>query len=170
MKKITGIALVAVAALSFASSAMFAPKAVRAAVAALVRDEDNPARHPFVTQCQAAFTTTRNTSCNTAPIPAGEEVVIETVSLLSLADPTNHALEAQVFTKTAGTSFDTYLNVITDSGTGQPTFATFQGGQSFRLYADPGTVIGCSAITNGPSPSQSFGLQCYFSGYYVTLP
>jgi hypothetical protein len=81
MKTRTTIVLVAAGfALSFALNAVVMPKAVKAAIATLIRDEDNAARRPFTTLCNSQSNSSFVT-CQTPPIPAGEEVVIEQISI-----------------------------------------------------------------------------------------
>jgi len=62
------------------------PRAAYAAVATNIRDQDNPARHPFTTSCENS-SPDHFTSCSTAAVPAGEEVVIETISYSVRVDP-----------------------------------------------------------------------------------
>jgi hypothetical protein len=135
---------------------------------ALTRSVDDPARHPFVTSCTTSSTGIGAT-CSTPSIPAGEEVVIETISIRGSAVPGNSALELSVGT-TAGQNPQTYgLNSLIDDGTGQPTEAFFQGAQALRLYADPSSVIECTGFTKGANPTTGLGLSCIFSGYSVKL-
>jgi hypothetical protein len=102
MKTRTTIMLVAAAvALSFAFTAIVTPKAVKAAIDTLIRDQDNKVRHPFTATCTSAFTTSSTISCNTDPIPAGEEVAIETISFQAAGDPTNVVLNPSVVTTEA---------------------------------------------------------------------
>ncbi len=46
----------------------------------------------------------------------------------------------------------------------------FQENKSLRLYADPGTVIKCDGSPDGAGSLFGSEVQCFFSGYYVTLP
>jgi hypothetical protein len=152
--------------------AVLSPRAVSAVVATIIRDQDNPARHPFTTRCsgQSITSNSRQAACTTPAIPAGEEVVIETISIVATADPGNHAFGFSVETAAAG--FQTFygMNTLFDNGTRQPTGALYAGVQSLRLYADPGSTIFVLGVSNGANPSQGVTIQCSISGYYVTLP
>jgi hypothetical protein len=170
MKTRTTIVLVAAGfALSFAFNAVVMPKAVKAAIATLIRDQDNAARRPFTTSCRnvsAAFVV----ACNTPPIPAGEEVVVESISFSVSSDHSNSVLNVSLSTVESGSQNNFVANTLFDSGFLQPSQADFEGGQSVRLYADPGTVISCAAATHGPNPSSGLGMFCFISGYSVLLP
>ena len=102
MKTHTTIILAAaVVMLSLAFTAFLTPRAVKAAIATLIRDQDNAARRPFTTSC--SFSNTINAgSCTTPNIPLGEEVVIETVSFTVNADPGMAVLTGNVATRASG--------------------------------------------------------------------
>jgi hypothetical protein len=133
-----------------------------------VRDQDNPARHPFATSCGAS-TKGSIVVCLTPAIPAGQEVVIETISFNGFGDPGNSTVGFVVSTTTAGSSLDMRLNYISDSGN-SPSAASYGAIQPLRLYADPGSQIFCQADTRGDNPSSGLEFTCSFSGYFVTLP
>jgi len=149
--------------------AVISPRAVHAVVATIIRDQDNPARHPFTTTCTGASITQVST-CNPPAIPAGQEVVIETISFTGFGDSDKSVLVPTISTIAAG-FFQTYfLTPISDTGAFQPTNADFSGVQSARLYADPGTLIECGGFTRGQNPSVGLTIECKISGYFVTLP
>jgi hypothetical protein len=163
-----GIALVGLFVASFAA---IAPKAVKAAIATLVRDQDNAARRPFSAQCFSTGSTGNSVNCSTPTIPAGEEVVIESISFQGFASASNSVLVPQVITFESGVQNTFNPNPMTDSGFFQPSAAFFQGGQTVRLYADPGSVITCAGVTRGANPvGVGLVVDCFFSGYSVTLP
>jgi len=148
--------------------AVLSPQAVHAVVATIIRDQDNPARHPFTTSCNGAFTGTLAT-CSTFPIPAGQEVVIETISFGASGDPGNSALEVSVTTTAASVGGFHIMPTIFDDNLGQPIFSSFAAVQSVRLYADPGSSIECAGLTKNKNLANiAFG--CQISGYFVTLP
>ena len=161
-----GIALVGLFVASFAA---IAPKAVKAAIATLVRDQDNVARHPFTTSCAGNNISNPigTVTCFTTPIPAGEEVVIETVSFSASASASDTILVPFVDTTVSGTTQEYVFNPQFDSGMFQPTDAVFSLIQSVRLYADPGTQIQCGM--RNINPTHKF-TSCSISGYFVTLP
>jgi len=145
------------------------PKATRAVVAALVRDEDQPARHPFVTFCSTT-SPGKYATCSTPAIPAGEEVVIETVSVSGNADPGNLSFLPELTTTSAGTEASFAWDAVTDVGFGQPKFSEFAWAHSMRLYADPGTSLSCQVGTAAANPETLLVLNCHLSGYWVSLP
>lgn len=162
-----GFALVGLFVASFAA---IAPKAVKAAIATLIRDQDNAARRPFTTSCLAQIVTGVNHEifCQTPAIPEGEEVVIESVSIFGQADPNNVVYRPSVTTIESGVRNTFFMAPIQDSTINQPDFADFRAGQSVRLYADPGSVILCIGDTK--DNSFDFLINCTISGYSVTLP
>lgn len=171
MRLIAKIAFGALASLLLISGmAVLSPHAVHAVVATIIRDQDNPARHPFATSCSSGLSQTTGNLCATPVIPAGEEVVIETISLIGSSDPNNTTLGAYVTTTASGVNQDYYLDPLSDSGNSQPTGAAYFRLQSLRLYADPGKVIACAGMTRGANPNRGVSVACNISGYYVTLP
>ena len=150
--------------------AVMTPRAVQAVVATIIRDQDNPARHPLTKDCASDLTTGQIVVCTTSAIPAGQQFVIETISILASSDPSNFVLENSVEITTAGPTTSFSLNPIFDDGVGQPTEARYLGVQSLRLYADPGSTIQCIGATKGTNPSGQLFLDCTISGYFVTLP
>jgi hypothetical protein len=171
MKTRSTIILVAAAvALSFAFTAIVTPKAVKAAIATLIRDQDNAARHPFTTSCFTTSPPTGSTllNCSTPAIPAGEEVVIETVSVSVAAGGGNRVASTQLSVTEGGTSTEIDLNPAFDTGVFQPAQSRMPSSQLLRFYADPGSVIGCVASLNGPLSASE--LLCTFHGYSVSLP
>jgi hypothetical protein len=167
MKTRTTIVLAAAAlALSITSLSIINPRSVRAAVATLIRDQDNPARHPFTAIC-FANSLNNAASCNTPVIPAGEEVVVETVSFQGSGDPTASVYQFSLGATTSGQFHYFGFGAVFDSGYSQPGNALFTGTQVLRIYADPGTAINCAG---GASKSASSSVLCIISGYYVSLP
>src|SRR5215470_5015470 len=110
-KKIQFASVTVFVVLFLASFAAMTPKAVKAAIATLVRDEDNAARRPFTISC--SFTNppgTNGGSCTIPSIPQGEEFVIETVSIQVTADPGMAAMTSIVSTRAAGVFGDYYFS------------------------------------------------------------
>ncbi len=155
-------------ALLISGIAVLSPRAVQAAVATLTRDQDNPARHPFATSCFSAGVNANGVPCFTPPIPAGQEVVIETVSISGSGGPNNVTLLPSITTTAAGVVTQYDLNPISDDRFFQPVKSDFHTAQSLRLYVDPGTVILCNVST--AKANSSLVIQCVISGYFVTLP
>jgi hypothetical protein len=148
---------------------VLSPRAVYAVVATIIRDQDNPARHPFTTNCGGSSNT--NTAGGASPLtPAGEEVVIETISINGYADPGNKTVIPFVATTASGVSTQYFLNVLSDAGINQPDYAGFSAVQPLRLYADPGIQIHCGGFTANANPTGGLGIFFEISGYYVALP
>ena len=102
----------------------------------IIRDQDNPARHPFAASCVGS-SNTQFVSCIMS-VPAGQRVVIETAVSRTAASPGNTVIEFAVESTAAGTDNLYNLAVLQDSGLFQPGEAAFYGGaQSVHLYADP---------------------------------
>ena len=142
---------------------------MHAVVATIIRDQDNPARHPFVTGCSATVANFKDSACFTPPTPAGQEVVIETVTFSGSGDRSNVVLAPQLVILSAASAAQIFLNPMFDNGFGQPSFSNFSGVQSLRLYADPGVGIACEGVTAALNPG-GLSVSCTISGYFVTLP
>ncbi|HYX65260.1 MAG TPA: hypothetical protein VE935_13670 [Burkholderiales bacterium] len=162
MKLMTKFALGVFACALLISGLTAMSKLAYAAVATIVRDQDNPARHPFVTSCSSEAGI--NFECSTPPIPAGQQVVIETVSFNGFNVPAGVSVFFPALSTTAAGARQFYAldpaSVIS---------GVFQQVKSLRLYADPGTVITCDG---SPDAGSLFGAEagCSISGYFVTLP
>lgn len=151
-------------ALLISGIAIITPRALQAAVATITRDQDNPARHPFTTSCQSQDGV--NIVCHSPVIPAGQQVVIETITISGEGNSAAFVLTPHISTIAAG-NFNTYdLNPMFDTGILQPGNSQMQGVASVRLYADPGSTIQCAGDAN----VTPFFINCHFSGYFVTLP
>src|SRR5579871_5616938 len=94
--------LAAACALLVTTFAIIGPRTVRAVTATLIRDVDNPARHPFAGICGFASSSTNTVQC-TMPVPAGEEVVIQTAWVNAFAASTNTRILTTVQTFNAST-------------------------------------------------------------------
>ena len=163
--------LAAACALLVTTFAIIGPRAVRAVAAALIRDTDNPARHPWAASCEPSIGTHSNSlSCNITA-PSEEEVVIQNESFgaFNEADPDNKTALYSVSSATVGGL--SVVNILgTDVGDGQPASSDLVGTGTGTMYADLGTTITCSAVTPHPNPTTGLEFTCSLSGYYVTLP
>jgi hypothetical protein len=157
--------VIAAVALSVAISAIITPRAVKAAIATLIRDQDNAARRPFTTSCQF---NPPSVSCTPPSIPTGEVVVIETVSVSAVSGPGNGSLEVQLQTQAGGGFLNDYVFSTADNGRLQPQFSRYAVTQPIRLYADPGTAIICGTSFVGGNSNTT--VTCLFSGFSVSLP
>ena len=100
----------------------------------------------------------------------GEQVVIETIFISGNAASNNNVLDLLLRITTSGVVNEYDLTPIFDSTASQPGGSSFTGVQSFRLYADPGSVIECDASTPNANPVSGLNFECVISGYFVTLP
>ena len=155
--------LAAVCATLVVTSSFIGPRPVQAVVATLDRDSDHAARHPFAALCSAAATSAFVASC-TIPVPAGQEVVVQTVTSQGNADPGNTNFVLATHTSVGGTLAES-LNVVPDDLFNQPGSSRYVFTSTATLYADPGTNIGCFAFVK--SASASVSITCAVSGYYV---
>jgi hypothetical protein len=146
-----------------ASIAVVAPKAVRAAVATLIRDQDNAARHPWTGTC---LILSPAGSCE-MPLSAGNEYVIQSVTYYQSGSGFNATIVGAACT-TGGSYTNILSGVIPAFTTGPSSVIAYQ---TFPVtaYCDPGgqgVIISVSA--NGSTTSYSSTV--YANGYYVTLP
>jgi|SRR5215472_11793264 len=170
MKKQIVLVIALVAILMLASVSVFAPRSVQAAIATLIRDQDAPGRHPFTATCSAFNSTfASNAQCSMA-VPAGQEVIVQSVSFVGMSDPTNANMAFSITATGAGNDIVPVQLVVNDAGTAQPSKATFPGTQLAWFPADPGTNITCVGLIKGEEAAGKLGLSCNVSGYYVTLP
>jgi len=169
-KRVSMIIIASACAVILTSTAVLTPKAVRAAVATLIRDQDNAARHPLAVLCEA----NPNPSCSYT-VPQGMEYVIQQVSVqdgstINTGD-TNWSLQIGlttggqqiVYTASPGTI------IHIPSRLGAPAFEQIAGAVPTTLYADPGTQITLS-VQYLPSTVYTTTPIFWISGYYVSLP
>jgi hypothetical protein len=153
MKMRTAIVLVASGVvLSFAFTAIVTPRAVKAAIATLVRDQDNAARHAFNLSCA----TSTGNECSFV-VPANVEYVIQSVSLYA-----PQATTSAVFLQTVVNG--TFLNFPFPSTFTRANVSI--GVINGTFYADPGTTFNVVASDGMIGPF----VEANVSGYYVTLP
>jgi hypothetical protein len=96
-------------------------------------------------------------------VPAGQHLVVETLSVQLDVSPSGSKLEAFVTYTSGGANVTLFVPVsyaYTDTGTG---FDFYVGMQSVRLYADPGTVL----TVSGTGPGNTGTLFLTVSGYLV---
>ena len=146
--------------------AALAPKAVHALAAALIRDEDQPARHPFTTSCELDPPSFSGICSFT--VPAGSELVIEAISVDGSADTTNKLLSSFLQVFTAGSEEFFTLKPIADNGSVEPIASDFQALQTARIYADAGSTVTFEAAT--PATNRRLTIFYRVSGYIVSLP
>ena len=169
MKNLHKIVLTALTAIVLVSCvAVLTPRAVHAVVATLVRDVDNPGRHPFSYYCGISSSSSQ-TSC-TIPVPVNEEWVIQNLGCQASSDPVNKTLITEIYT-TVGLANDAYhASTATDTGFGETAQAQYNTGLSLTLYADPSTNILVQFTTKAPNPIDGLIGKCFLTGYSVSLP
>ena len=176
----TAIICVAGAALIMAGAASLAPKAVAAAIATLVRDQDNHARHTFQASCVSSGfpgpTGFVVSSCS-IPVPSGQEYVITSATVSGTSSTFDPVLVG--ITTTAGgvgggpitgaaTAVITPYNSAAVVGYINSAQATFIYETHGEIYADAGSSITVSAYPFVYGPQ--LGVQLNIQGYYATLP
>jgi hypothetical protein len=159
VKKQTRILLVVAAlAVSIASFSLISPKAVKAAIATLIRDQDNPARHPFTANCFGG-----SVGC-AVQMPAGVEVVIQTASVTVQTDLAGTAALVNIVTNIGGNTSSAQWVISNPFDRGPVNLLSDV--RNLTLYADPNTLVQCSVVAN----SQISATVLTVTGYYVTLP
>jgi hypothetical protein len=143
-----------------------------------VRDVDNPAHNAVQGFCQITALTAGSNSCTVnlytqsssgsiTTVPAGHELVIETVSsetgLATGIKPVTLGLSTELGGNTFGS-----ISVPTFTGhlTSPAALDQYASSQQLRLYADPGTSLTWGVFTNGDPGSNSAGIVV-ISGYLV---
>ena len=102
----------------------------------LVRDVENPARHPIqIELCNGIGLPCDPSLRDEVKVPSGEEVVIEYVSGVCSA-PASTTVFLNLFTTAGGVPEFHYFNEITVGPSGSTQF-----GQLTRIYADPSSFI-----------------------------
>jgi hypothetical protein len=163
--------LAATCALIVATFAFVGPRTVHAIVATLVRDVDNPARHPFQSRCFSGPQDLDPGTCVVAVVPAGQELVIQGVSVQALINPGNIlAVDARLDTIAAG-AISGYTFGMQNLG----PIANFFGGHieytgflPITVYADPGTSV--DVVVGQESTFTFVQTEVSVSGYLVSLP
>jgi hypothetical protein len=147
--------------------AVVKPRAVQAVIATLVRDVDHPARHPFKVTCSSGSVGGNIIVCPLGIIPAGEEYVIQGVSIYVNNTPAT-GLPFAEFQATTGTDGNTILIPLTDQGSVNIGFRSTAGVLAMPVYADPGTAITCNATV--PQGAMYLRANCAATGYWVSVP
>jgi hypothetical protein len=135
-----------------------------------VRDVDSPARHAFHASC-SAFAASNEVSCGVTTVPAGQELVIQEVTLSVTTDP-GVAVQATIITGAAGPQFVE----LQDTGgcenicAGAPTVHIYTGTTPLTTYADPGASVYISVLRFAAPPADGVNLRGTVSGYLVSVP
>ncbi|MGA2812252.1 MAG: hypothetical protein ABSG16_12685 [Candidatus Acidiferrum sp.] len=148
------------------------PKSVRAVVATLVRDIDNPARATLVYQsCYVQSTVPTGSYLECAPnytVPATDRLVIQQVEAACQTPPGNSLAETSIDLSTNGNS---EFHTFTLANGGPNAFyggVEFDGDQAVTYHADPGsTPVFASFITD---PTGNTNCLFKYSGYLISYP
>lgn len=151
--------------LLLASIAVVTPKAVRAAVATIIRDQDNAARHPFSANC--TISAVQGTCTPVIAVPPGVEYVIQNVTVESLL--TASGSYGIIGRSDVGGQANAFLAGLTVGIQSDPSHFLIRQTFQVTAYADPGTNITFNG-TAFTSPATSMGATVSIMGYYVTLP
>ena len=169
MSKKSQFALVTVIGLFLVSFAAVAPRAVKAAIATLVRDVDNPARQPFAAFCVTGSTGGTQAFCTIA-IPAGKEVVVQSVSVSASSASAVSPLLVNLITSSGGNELNELYGLFPLQVSVNGLFNEYFDARNLTFSADGGTNITCFASTNFPNPNNGLNAVFNVSGYFVTLP
>lgn len=167
MKPIARLGYLAVAcALLVTTFAIIGPRAVRAVVATLIRDQDNAGRHAWAGSCTTDLSVVDYCAII---MPANEEVVIQTVTNETGAPPAQHTTLFKVVTLIGGAPTVLIDALQTDDGFLQPGSAYFNGTYAVTGYQDPSPN---QALCEWPQLSATISTTafCYLTGYRVAVP
>jgi hypothetical protein len=149
-----------------------APKTVRAVVATLIRDVDNPGRAALVyASCFVHSSPHVAADLGCAPdytVPATDRLVIQQVEArcqTPLGDSTADTLFTVTTNGNAVSHFLTLLSQGTDVFTGAPDFGT---NQAVTYYADPGSTLRFDTIITDSAGFTSCSFQ--LNGYLISYP
>jgi hypothetical protein len=133
--------LVLACALLTATFSIIGPRVVKAAVATLVRDVDNPARAPFVGACGAVAVPFPDTPRCAITALADQRLVVDFVSAEADSNPGGLAVVAIDYTS-HGVSARHYFSPVS-GGVKQGGFSVSTFSSPANINADPGTSLTC---------------------------
>ena len=171
MKKLTNYASKAAAPLILAAmiTTLTAPEAMAQAGSqpALVRDADNPARHPFTFRSVQNWVGTAQDVAFSLGVPAGKRLVIEQMAFRAKVKPSAGQKVSALIGTTITNGFESEYYFAGASRGPEGTFDEFIGSAQMRSYAD-GTVaiLVHRANTTGTADSADVSV----SGYLIDLP
>lgn len=172
MKRLAKLGYLAAAcAVLVTTFAMIGPRAVRATVAALVRDVDNPGRATIVVPaCNASSTSgsAGDFACRPSfTVPLNQRLVIEQVEGDCITPSGKTVVQASVSLSEAGVDSE-HILVLTPEALNPFGFDPFVVNQSVRYYADPGSTFQFNAFTTDGSGSTICSWQ--LNGYLISFP
>lgn len=161
--------------------AALAPRAARGVAAALVQvtnttsnpvptiSADNPAKHPFQSLC-IGQSSSGDASC-TLTVPAGQELVIQGVTIRAFLNPAAGQLVQGSVGSDANGQGEFHFFGLQDIGinfalSGSPH--EYVGTLPYTVYADPESQVFIGVFLG--NPSQSVNFDAVVTGYLVTVP
>lgn len=135
-----------------------------------VKDVDNAARHAFQQVTSATIPIGSFGACGSFTVPAGQQLVIEYVSVFATLDTADTLLSVAVETTVNGFTTDHFVvpQKRANVNPSLPTTIIWLASQQTRLYADPGTtVFGCGQRNDD---TVSGNISVRVSGYLVSIP
>jgi hypothetical protein len=163
--KIVSLALAC--ALVVATYSIVGPRTIHAVVAALVRDVDNPARQPFVSNCVATFDSGGRVDCIfPLPVPLGKELVIEMFTAFIEMNSGQRPLTAEFNAVANGTGYALFYPLSFNGSSKTADYWAVQQPLT-RAYADPNSNLACLVTAN---LLEGQFAHCYISGYLVNVP
>jgi hypothetical protein len=130
-----------------------------------VRDVDNPAYHPFSTTVSCQVPANSGECDASFPVPAGMQLVIETVSIFAQLQSGQRPL---VFLQSSAGGFTAEASIpLTFTGNFSPNspFDTYSVTQALHLYADPNSSVRFRGDRNDLTGITAF--ECEIFGYTV---
>jgi hypothetical protein len=149
-----------------------APKTVRAVVATLIRDADNPGRATLVyAACNLRSSDHEAGDLGCSPdytVPATDRLVVQQAEVRCQTPSGNSTADTYFTVTTNGVAVPhdlTLFNQGTDVFTGAPDYGT---NQALTYYADPGSTLRFDTILTDSTGNTAcvFG----FSGYLISYP
>jgi len=132
----------------------------------LMKNVDEPGRHPFSVQVSCDLADTVAFGGGSTALPAGKRIVVDYVSVRATLPSGQKLLRADVSTTVAGNT-QPYAVVPTFTGTDTSGNDVYVAGQQVTLYDDPnnGLNVGC---TRGPTASGAANITFFINGHTLS--
>jgi len=135
----------------------------------LVRDVDNPARHPFQQNLDVSFPAGVRFVDKTIDVPVGKRLVVEYVSITACLPAGQKLTTAEIRTAATGGNPFVAMIVIPGSTACAELFDGFTASQMVRFYKDAG--MGGLVVSVGRNVGTDIGsVDSTIVGYLVDLP
>lgn len=141
-----------------------------AATPLLVRNVDEPARHPYRDHCSVSITPAFFQQC-TITVPAGEAVVVQTESMEVRANNPGTRFLFDIQTPVNGPNQPAILQDFPDSGFSlSVSNASAAATLTAPLIFGPGATVLCIWTDSTMQGGNINEADCTLSGYFVTVP